>query len=202
MLDLLDYRRRVSEHYRRVREEGGDPATCAWFRQQRDTLFRSHSQSALDEEQKAAFTGLSYFGCDPAYRVTVPVSADVEPEVFRVDVGDDGVLEYRRFGRVDFDLPTGSGTLSLFWIMGYGGGVFMPFGDATNNQETYGGGRYLYDTIKGADLGATRSQIVLDFNYAYNPSCSYNPRWVCPLAPTENRLSFPIYAGEKHIDRF
>ena len=87
--------------------------------------------------------------------------------------------------------------MSLFWIMGYGGGVFLSFGDTTNRDTTYGAGRYLYDTIKGADLGTTQDEMMLDFNYAYNPSCSYNPRWVCPLAPRENRLTFPIPVGEK-----
>jgi uncharacterized protein (DUF1684 family) len=80
--------------------------------------------------------------------------------------------------------------------MGYGGGVFLPFRDATNNRQTYGGGRYLYDTIKGADLGTAQGGIVLDFNYAYHPSCYYNPRWVCPLAPPQNILDFPVTAGE------
>jgi uncharacterized protein (DUF1684 family) len=84
----------------------------------------------------------------------------------------------------------------VYWIAGYGGGLFLPFRDATNASTTYGGGRYLYDTIKGADLGAGNDELVLDFNYAYHPSCCYNPRWVCPLAPPQNRLSFAVEAGE------
>ena len=197
MLDLLDYRRRVADMYRAVREGNGDPNVCAWFRQQRDALFRTHPQSALDEAQKAAFTGLSYYEHDPAYRVVAHVDTNVEPEVLHVELGEDGAFEYRRFGQVTFDLPTGSGRLSLFWIVGYGGGLFLPFGDATNRETTYGAGRYLFDTIKGADLGTTITEVVLDFNYAYNPSCAYNPRWVCPLAPLENRLAFPVLAGEQ-----
>jgi len=197
MLDLLDYRRRVFEMYRAVREGGSDPAVCAQFRRRRDELFQTHRQSALDAAQKAAFRGLSYYDYDPAYRVAARVDTDVEPEILTVELDDDGHFAYRRFAQVTFDLPTGSGRLSLFWITGYGGGVFLPFGDATNRSTTYGAGRYLYDTIKGADLGAALAEIVLDFNYAYNPSCAYNPRWVCPLAPPENRLPFPVPAGEK-----
>jgi uncharacterized protein (DUF1684 family) len=75
--------------------------------------------------------------------------------------------------------------------------VFLSFRDATGGKSTYGGGRYLYDTIKGADLGTVGGEILLDFNYAYHPSCHYNPLWVCPLAPPENRLRFPIEAGER-----
>ncbi len=197
MLDLLDYRRRVFDLYRMVRE---NPQAYAEFRQRRDDLFRNHSQSALDEAQKAAFRGLNYYPYDPAYRVTAKVNTNVEPITYEYDLEGDGHTVVRQFGQVTFDLPTGTGTLGLFWIQGYGGGVFLPFGDATNKHSTYGAGRYLYDTIKGADLGASLDEIVLDFNYAYHPSCYYNPRWVCPLAPPQNRLAFPVEAGERMME--
>jgi uncharacterized protein (DUF1684 family) len=73
----------------------------------------------------------------------------------------------------------------------------LPFQDRTNGQSTFGGGRYLYDTIKGADLGVRSTEMVLDFNYAYNPSCAYDERWVCPLSPPENHLTIEIQAGEQ-----
>ena len=91
-----------------------------------------------------------------------------------------------------------SSELALFWLDAYGGGVFLPFADATRGRETYGGGRYLLDTVKGADLGEEDGRLVLDFNFAYNPSCSYDPRWVCPLSPPENRLPVAVRAGEQH----
>lgn len=200
MLDLLDYRRQVFELYAGVRARHADRTAWSTWRRVRDDLFASHSQSALDSGQKAAFTGLAYYDYDPRMRVSVSVDTDVEPGMISADVGDDGVVHYRRVGRVQVDLPTGSGTLSVFWIEGYGGGLFIPFGDSTNRQTTYGAGRYLYDTIKGADLGTLNGGLLLDFNYAYNPSCSYNYRWVCPLAPSENRLDFPIPAGEMSYD--
>ncbi len=197
MLDLLDYRHKIFELYRDIRAAGADPAGRDQLQQVKDEIFRIHPQSALNDEQKAAFTGLHYYNYDPAYRVTAQVDLNVEPETLTIELEGDGRFSYRRFGQVTFTLPTGTGSLSLFWINGYGGGIFLPFGDATNRQTTYGAGRYLYDTIKGADLGATLDSLVLDFNYAYNPSCAYNERWVCPLAPRENRLSFPIPVGEK-----
>ena len=196
MLDLLDYRRRVNDLYRDIRAAGADPAGRDHFQRVKDEIFRTHPQSALDAEQQAAFTGLQYYDYDPAYRVTAQVDTNVEPETLTIELEGDGRFSYRHFGQVTFTLPTGTGRLSVFWINGYGGGVFLPFGDATNRQTTYGAGRYLYDTIKGADLGATLDSMVLDFNYAYNPSCAYNERWVCPLAPRENRLPFPIPVGE------
>jgi uncharacterized protein len=197
MLDLLDWRRTVSEMYQQIREGNGNLSAWSTFHEAKDTLFRTHPQSPLDAGQQAAFTGLQYFDYDSAYRVIARVNTDVEHSVLDIELGDNGHFHCTRFGQVSFTLPTGSGTLNLYWIDGYGGGVFLPFGDATNRQTTYGAGRYLYDTIKGADLGATFDEIVLDFNYAYHPSCTYNIRWVCPLAPRDNRLPFPIPAGEK-----
>jgi uncharacterized protein (DUF1684 family) len=91
-------------------------------------------------------------------------------------------------------------SLSLFWIEGYGGGLFLPFKDLTNRKETFGGGRYLYDTIKGADIGVQGQEILLDFNFVYNPSCAYNAQWYCPLAPEENALNISIAAGEKRFE--
>ncbi|MEJ2733144.1 MAG: DUF1684 domain-containing protein [Anaerolineae bacterium] len=197
MLELLDYRRHIDEMYRVVREMGSDAAGAhAHFQQVRNELFRTHPQSPLDGQQKATFQGLRYLDYDPAFRVVARVNIGVEPIRFELDLGEDGRATLQQFGQVSFQVPTGSGTLGLFWIAGYGGGLFLPFRDATNGAETYGGGRYLYDTIKGADLGATLDELVLDFNYAYHPSCHYNPRWVCPLAPPQNRLDFPIPAGE------
>ena len=88
-------------------------------------------------------------------------------------------------------------TLDLLWLDGYGGGVYLSFADATSGTETYGAGRYLLDTVKGSDLGEQNGKLVLDFNFAYNPSCSYDPRWVCPLAPPGNRLAVPVRGGER-----
>ena len=197
MLELLDYRRRVSEMYQTIRGIGTDaPGARICFQQLRNELFRMHPQSPLDEQQKTTFQGLQYFDYDPAFRVVARVDTGVKPVRFELDLGEDERATLQQFGQVSFQVPSGSGTLGLFWIAGYGGGLFLPFRDTTNGAETYGGGRYLYDTIKGADLGATLDELVLDFNYAYHPSCHYNPRWVCPLAPPQNRLDFSIPVGE------
>ncbi|HEV7663054.1 MAG TPA: DUF1684 domain-containing protein, partial [Chloroflexota bacterium] len=108
-------------------------------------------------------------------------------------------IAFRRIGRLDFTWRRQPHSLGALWIEGYAGGLFVPFTDATSGHESYGGGRYLVDSIKSADFGsdAAASTIVLDFNYAYHPSCTYDPRWVCPLAPRENRLAVPIEVGEK-----
>lgn len=197
---LLDYRRSVADLYARVRASGDEAAeTCRRFRQDRDRLFCTHPQSALSHEQKAHFIRLRYYDYDPAFRFVLPIDYDVDSEPFDIQLQDDGPTRLRRFGKIRFQIGGQALALSLFWIMGYGGGVFLPFRDATNGHATYGGGRYLLDTIKHADLGQEEGRIVVDFNYAYNPSCAYDTRWHCPLAPAENRLPAPIPAGERHF---
>jgi len=201
MLDLLDYRRTVFNLYRQIREKGSDaPEAFTLFRETRDDLFANHTQSALTDEQRQKFQGLRYYDYDPAYRVAAALEPIAEPATYELDAGEDGSVKIHEIGRVNFILPTGSGSLGVFWIAGYGGGVFIPFRDATNNDTTYGGGRYLLDTIKGADLGTRNEQLILDFNYAYHPSCYYNPRWTCPLAPIQNHLNFPVLAGEQILE--
>lgn len=199
LLELADYRRRVQDLYAAVRAGSlPEPARCQAFRLARDQLFRTHAQSALSDAQKARFTGLRYFPYDPAFRFVVPVEA-VSPHeagVLEVPLRDDGLVRLRRAGRVRFAVDGAAVALTLFWLEGYGGGLFLPFRDRTSARETYEGGRYLLDTIKGADLGSEGDRLVLDFNYAYNPSCAYNPRWDCPLAPPENFVPVAIRAGE------
>jgi uncharacterized protein (DUF1684 family) len=196
-IELADWRRRVAELYATVRA-AEDPAQ-AWttFVAQRDALFKEHPQSPLTAEQREEFSGLVYFAYDPALRVYGRLDGSVEPREFSVELEQDGLFRYRRVAAVHFEILGRPARLSLFWVLGYGGGLFLPFRDATSGSETYGSGRYLFDTIKGADLGAAGDQILLDFNFAYNPSCTYNALWSCPLAPPENWLDPAIRAGEK-----
>jgi uncharacterized protein len=194
--ELARYRRMVAEHYAEYRANPDPAAAVLRFRQRRDALFREHPLSALTDAQRAAFNGIPYADYDPAWRFVAEIDKHVEPEILEGELPE-GAIRYQRIGYVPFTTPNGeTDRLSLFWIMGYGGGVFIPFRDATNGTTTYGGGRYLVDTIKGADLGITSTSLVLDFNMAYHPSCFYNPQWVCPLAPPENHLPFAVPVGE------
>jgi uncharacterized protein len=194
-LSLLDWRRRVAALYREVRCEQDPEAGWQLWRAGRDALFRDHSDSPLPEHARAGFPGLSFAGYDPGVRWLLPVEP-AQPTRLEVATATDGVVPFERIGRVD--LP-GLGPLDVWWLDSYGGGVFLPFRDATAGSTTYGGGRYLLDTVKGADLGtsADGERLVLDFNYAYNPSCAYDPTWSCPLAPPENRIAVPVEAGER-----
>ncbi len=202
-LDLLDYRRRVAAMYARARDDQTDHATrLARFRRECEDLLRTHPQSALSAEQKARFAGLRHFPYDPSLRFALPLEMDAAPKTLDVELRDDGLLRLRRIGKVRFRVDGQYLSLSLFWIHAYGGGLFLPFRDRTSTETTYPGGRYLLDTIKGADLGQEDSKLVIDFNYAYNPSCAYHPRWDCPLAPAENRLPVAIRAGEQRFSDY
>lgn len=198
-LELLDWRRRVAELFAELRRRPADAATLAWFRAEKDALFRDHPQSPLPADERAAFAGLPYWPYDPEARVVAHFTSDEPtPDVAHTPRDPDEVA-FKRIGRLRFELHGQQLSLPAFWIEGYAGGLFVPFKDATSGRQTYGGGRYLLDTIKSADLGSAidASTVVLDFNYAYHPSCAYDPIWVCPLAPPDSRLALPIQAGEK-----
>ncbi|HUG30131.1 MAG TPA: DUF1684 domain-containing protein [Candidatus Limnocylindria bacterium] len=193
-LTLLDWRRTVAALYADVRASSAeDPdGTLFRFRAARDTLFRNHPDSPLAPAARRAFTGLPYWPRDPALRFEATFEpCQSEPRTARSILGDEFPLEL--IGRVR--LPIGD--LEVYWIVVYGGGIFVPFRDSTAGSETYGAGRYLLDTIKGADLGGSSDRLTLDFNYAYHPSCAHDPRWSCPLAPHANRLEVAVRAGER-----
>lgn len=198
-LTLAEWRRTVAEHYAAVRAASpGDPARAASvFRAARDRLFREHPDSPIAPDRRSSWPGIPWFPHDPAWRVVAAVEPIDARDEFKVDLADDGILRCARVGRARFAIGGNAAALALYWLEGYGGGLWLPFLDSTSGSVTYGGGRYLYDSIKGADLGVAPTSIVLDFNFAYNPSCAYDERWSCPLSPPENRLPFAVNAGER-----
>jgi uncharacterized protein len=187
-LELMDWREQVARLYLSALDLGA-------FRAARDALFAGHPQSPIPVAERPNFTGLRYFPPDPGAVVDVPLTPATG--TLSIDTGGpDGVVRYRRVGVAE----TPWGPLTLWWIQAYGGGLFLPFRDGSCGRESYGGGRYLTDTVKGTfGRGVTAlpgGRVRLDFNYAYNPSCAFDSRWACPLAPNENRVSDPIRAGE------
>ncbi len=193
---LLDWKRRIFSLYADVRASADSEAAWATWRAVRDELFSNHVQSPLPPDERSSFAGLPYYGYDPTYRVLARVEAS-EPRTYEIATSGDGSYSFTRFGTASFELRGRPLALELYWLEGYGGGVFLPFRDATSGGSTYGAGRYLLDTVKGADLGDEDGRPVLDFNFSYNPSCAYDPKWVCPLAPPANRLEVAIEAGER-----
>ena len=196
LLDLVDWRRRVGDLYR-LR----GPGALEEFRRGRDHLFRTHPQSPI--EDRAGFAKLAYFPPDPAFRVPAQLLLSTDNEELVIDTGgEDGAVRYRRAGTLQFELDATPCRLTVLALIAYGGGLFVPFKDVTSRVDTYGGGRYLFDTVKNhlpmPMPEAGESLVEIDFNYAYNPSCAYNPRWACPLAPPENWLQVPVRSGEKN----
>jgi uncharacterized protein (DUF1684 family) len=190
-LTLLDWRRRTAALYADVRaaHEADPDGALERFRAGRAALFSTHPESPTEDHGTPA-----YWPRQPELRFAAAVDTDVEPETHATEEAT-----FTRIGTLH--LPIGD--LDVFWLEGYGGGLFLPFKDATNGDSTYGGGRYLLDTAKGADLGsiAGTDALVVDFNYAYHPSCSYSSRWTCPLAPPRNTLAVAVEAGERSANR-
>jgi uncharacterized protein (DUF1684 family) len=202
LLDLVDWRRRVGDLYRTSR-----PDALTRFREGRDRLFQSHAQSPIEPEERSSFAGLKYFAGDPAYRVGARFEAGEGSELLIDTGGEDGAVRYRRAGHLVFRLHGEPCGLTVLSLVQYAGGLFVPFRDATSGPETYGGGRYLFDTAKDTDglvleITPGSGDVTVDFNYAYNASCAYSPRWACPLAPPENYLKVPVRAGELSYKKY
>jgi len=194
-LAVVDWRRRVFALYAAVRTSGDPAQAHAVWREARDELLVAHPASPLSVEDRESFRGAGIGPYQPGLRFEVPVDSDVEPVRWEVPTATDGLVPFTRVGVLH--IPS-VGDLDVWWLESYGGGVFVPVKDALAGRRTYGGGRYLLDTVKGADLGGDVREgwLVVDLNFAYNPSCAYSPLWTCPLAPAGNTVPVPLPVGE------
>jgi len=192
-LSLLDWRRRVAGLYSAARAVRHPEAAWHLWREGRDELFATHPESPLPPAARERFGGLPFAPYDAALRLEVAL-APAPPLRLQLPTEGDGPVPLHRIGTAELGA---AGVVDVWWLGGYGGGVFLPLRDGSAGQGTYGGGRYLLDTIKGADLGGSSERLVVDLNFAYHPSCAYDPRWSCPLAPEGNRVDVPVVAGEQ-----
>jgi hypothetical protein len=194
VLSLSDFRRRVADNYARARARGGGPEAWMAWRLTRDEIFRTHAQSPVPEGRRANFGGMAFYPYDPSWRLDAVIEPASEADGPLPSAPD---ARFRRIGTAVAERGGVQVRLPVLWLDAYGGGVFMPFRDGTNGDGTYGGGRYLLDQAKGADLGLTDAgRLILDFNYAYHPSCAHDPQWACPLAPADARVDARVEAGE------
>jgi hypothetical protein len=210
-LALADWRRHIADLYAEVRATAATEPEAAWgrWRSVRESMFRTHAESPVPAGQRSAFQA-HHWPYDPKLRFAAPVLDDA-PDAgsgirlstmpgltlqLPMSVGE--ALDFRRIGSIEIPFAAGPRRLAVYWMAGYSGGLFLPFRDTTNGDATYAAGRYLLDTAKSADLGADGDgKLILDFNFAFHPSCAFDPIWSCPLAPPENRLDLPIEAGER-----
>ena len=191
--DVLDWRRQVAGLYHAVRAEDDPRAAHRLWVSGRERLLRTHPASPVPAPERAGYRGPTVAAYDEDFRFVVPVELSLPPERREVRTGTDGVVPLERVGRVE--LP-GLGGLDVWWVAMYGGGIFLPVRDATSGRQTYGGGRYVLDTVKGADLGGGPERLVIDLNFAYPPSCAYDEAWACPLPGPGNTLSGAVAVGE------
>ena len=206
---LADWRRQMAALYVHVRMAAEQDPGMAWevWRAQRESLYRFHPQSPVPEAERDGFRARHWPYDDRLrWRVDVGEAASAAPAMgglggLAIALPNSGAdtLAFDRVGRVALPHPDGAGSLDLYWMRGYAGGLFLPFLDATSGTETYGAGRYLLDTAKGADLGGDPQDgtLIIDLNFAFHPSCAFDPKWACPLAPPGNRLATRVEAGER-----
>ena len=165
-------------------------------REQKEQYFASSEHSPIPPESRGeGFPGLAYFEPDPDYQFELPLHRHEEVESIRVGTTTEGEREYLRWGEFRFVIDGEQYTLQAYKSQPDEPRLWVPFRDETNDEETYGAGRYL-------DLEEEHHQTadgtwVLDFNFAYNPTCAYNEAYECPLIPMENWLDVRIEAGEK-----
>jgi uncharacterized protein len=194
-LELVDWRRRVSALYAAVRVQDSPAAGHAMWCRGRDELMLRHPQSPLLAGDAMRLTGVPYWPYDPGLRFELAL-APAEPATLQLHTGGTETTALRRVGVVELPAPIDA-TLDVWWMAQYAGGLFVPLRDGTAGDSSYGGGRYLLDTAKGADLGSGPGTLVIDLNFLYHPSCRYNEDWQCPLAPPGNTIAFAVQAGER-----
>jgi uncharacterized protein (DUF1684 family) len=195
-LDLVDWRRQVAALYTAVRAERSPEVGHAIWRRGRDELMRQHPQSPLLPDDDLRRTGVPYWPYNQALRFEVAVQPSDEPSTLQLQTGGTDTTALRRLGSVHLPAPVDA-AVDVWWMQQYAGGLFLPLRDGTAGGASYGGGRYLLDTAKGADLGSVSGALVVDLNFLYHPSCRYNEDWQCPLAPAGNTVAFAVQAGER-----
>jgi uncharacterized protein len=194
--ELAGWRRSVAELYAAVRIAESPQRGHELWRAGRDRLFREHPQSPLPAEDPMRGSGVPYWPYDPALRFELALAPPDAPRTLELPTDGDGTTRMRVVGTVALPAPLGA-TVDAWWLEQYAGGLFLPLRDGTAGAASYGGGRYLLDTAKGADLGGSADRLVVDLNFLYHPSCRYNPAWQCPLAPRGNVIEPEVRAGER-----
>jgi hypothetical protein len=140
------------------------------------------------------FTGLVHYEPDPGYAIVAAVEPATDASLVTMPTSIGLEKSFRRYGTLRFTVDGQPVKLTAYQPVGASDTLFIPFRDATSGQATYGAGRYLDVAVPA---GTPASHVVLDFNRAYSPMCSFSSAYNCPLPPVENHLEVAIEAGEK-----
>lgn len=142
-----------------------------------------------------------FFAVDFNYRIAAKFKRTENALPFEISTSSGHTKPYVEFGEATFAVDGKNFMLKIYQSVHlvqkpeYKNHLFLPFHDATNGKETYGGGRYLDLEIPSGDT------VVLDFNKAYQPYCAYNAYdYSCPIVPTENTLPVAVKAGVRYED--
>lgn len=163
--------------------------------------FLDPEESPLEKKDLKKFTDLDYFPIGLKYRVQVKFKEHSAKKFFKMKTTTERSLEYVRFAELTFEIEGREYSLQAYQNEGlllnpeFSDYLFIPFNDDTNGLESYGGGRYIDFSIPDSE------EVFLDFNLAYNPSCCYNGKFSCPIAPQENYLPIQIKAGAKDYSK-
>ena len=163
------------------------------FRKAKDQYFVDSEDSPLTRDQRKRFRGLQYFpeNLKLQFVLSVEEFPRDDQEVVEMATSTGETASHIRWGQLKFEVDGTPVVLTVYQDVDDADEYFMPFMDATTGGETYPNGRYLDVTPSGD------GRLSVDFNYAYNPYCAYNPNWSCPIPLAENRLPVAIEAGEK-----
>lgn len=172
------------------------------FRDGRDKEFRNRAESPLSDEDFKTFGGLNYFADDASFSVKAELVRAPSEKAYWLPTSNGGTKKFVKYGVLKFRLGGKARSLTVYDMdqaakdkyPEYADLLFIPFKDATNKAETYGGGRYI-DIIR-----PDGKKVILNFNLAYNPNCAYGgDKWSCPIPPKENFLKVAVQAGEKRF---
>jgi len=159
--------------------------------------FKDASKSPLKKKDLKKFEGLEFFKFDSAYVVTATLTRTPEEQPFKMKTTTSRLPEYVKYGVVEFSLKGQKYQLNIYQNLDlmedpeYVDYLFLPFLDDTNDESSYGGGRYVEGSIPEGNT------MIIDFNKAYNPYCAYNEKYSCPIVPRENYLATEVKAGVK-----
>jgi uncharacterized protein (DUF1684 family) len=193
---LADWRLQMQSLYAVLRAFDDHAEAWALWKARRNELLATHPCSPLSKAKKMAFRGVKVFDYDPAWRFEVDITDDKGHMQFQ-DLGADGRVHFQQLGKTDGLADALGKELSVYWILGYGGGLFIPFRDATAGGQTFRTGKILVNAVMGADLGLSKAgKLILDFNFSYHPCKVWDNALDYISVPDENHISCAVRAGE------